>query len=676
MQYLVKANDEWVHEIILPDDQALQPYVGTWVAMLSDSPFGLKPVSLIRNWNAALLVNYKGLALQCAELAHNLIAYVSQHPDNVLDYPKDLYAEMHSIPGLPILYDLLKIRNGEDRDKGFAYIYSFLTLGKKTVYGGTPDLEILALRKWISVEEKLQRLLLPDYVRDLRTILCDLLASSNGTERLDFNYRELLMPHHGNGAVAEKGCTTRFLKDRASTFTKGVVQLLSCEMEKLGKSVLDCLPTRLVITFTEVTKGVWKCIPKNIKSMRTITMEPAGNMMLQQGVLGALERVLSQSWARRFVQLKDQTHNQDAAREGSLSGHLDTIDLSNASDSVSFELVRRVFPASVWKWLYLTRSQVTKLPDGAEYRPAKFAPMGSAVCFPIQTMVYLSVVVLCYHRYLYGDDTPVTTDVLYGEAPLRTGRRNSVRELLRHINTGPEHTISNLATIRVYGDDIICDSRVTEKVIEMLTTLGFEVNTEKSFTGDTYFRESCGGHYLNGIDVTPYSFKPDATKTVFDGKLLVSLTDAANRALDLGLESVRAFLIEYASLRSHKGLGFNKKRRTLLFEETRGFRGEKPEWLEYEYRISPQSREAYGHTLETDPAVQRGLQVRAVVPLVRVVQGIRDENYAYLQWQSSRLSSLVGWWLHLPNGRETAGFDPDDHISSLPYRWVNVDGML
>jgi hypothetical protein len=55
----------------------------------------------------------------------------------------------------------------------------------------------------------------------------------------------------------------------------------------------------------------------------------------------------------------------------------------------------------------------------------------------------------------------------------------------------------------VYGDDIIVPQLIVQEVISTLEEFGFTINKEKSFVDGRFF-ESCGGHYFDGVDVTPY----------------------------------------------------------------------------------------------------------------------------------------------------------------------------
>jgi hypothetical protein len=58
-------------------------------------------------------------------------------------------------------------------------------------------------------------------------------------------------------------------------------------------------------------------------------------------------------------------------------------------------------------------------------------------------------------------------------------------------------------TVNTYGDDIICPKYSSTLTIKLLKICGFETNEKKSFT-EGPFRESCGGHFFNGIDISPF----------------------------------------------------------------------------------------------------------------------------------------------------------------------------
>lgn len=211
-------------------------------------------------------------------------------------------------------------------------------------------------------------------------------------------------------------------------------------------------------------------VPKSLGSYRTISMEPASIMWHQKGVRNALMKLLK---VRRHVLLRRfqpefQQPNRDLAFEGSIDGSFATIDLSSASDTVSWNLVKMWFGnTSLYPWLLWTRSTSTLLPNGEVIKLKKFAPMGSDLCFPIETIIFAAIVESAIREC--GDD-PISS------------------------------------RYRVYGDDIVVEQKYAPSIIARLIQNGFLPNQEKTFIGAQprgFFRESCGGFYFNGADITP-----------------------------------------------------------------------------------------------------------------------------------------------------------------------------
>jgi hypothetical protein len=72
------------------------------------------------------------------------------------------------------------------------------------------------------------------------------------------------------------------------------------------------------------------------------------------------------------------------------------------------------------------------------------------------------------------------------------------KEILRAIRKG-------VPLFVVYGDDIICHYSISEALLQLLKLLGFTPNSKKSFTTkDFLYRESCGGEYYKGLDMSPF----------------------------------------------------------------------------------------------------------------------------------------------------------------------------
>jgi hypothetical protein len=169
---------------------------------------------------------------------------------------------------------------------------------------------------------------------------------------------------------------------------------------------------------------------------------------------------------------ESQVPNQELALSGSLPyGESATLDLSDASDLVSNRLVEwmlRDFPF-LNEAVQATRSETANVLDGTIVL-SKFASMGSALCFPIESMVFTTIAFLGL-RDAYPRVRP--------EALLRVFQ----------------------GKVRIYGDDIIVPVRAAQSVVRNLEAYGLKVNRSKSFwTG--MFRESCGKDYFAGVDVT------------------------------------------------------------------------------------------------------------------------------------------------------------------------------
>jgi len=213
-------------------------------------------------------------------------------------------------------------------------------------------------------------------------------------------------------------------------------------------------------------------VPKTLKTPRTISIEPSYMMLRQQAVLHPLVKYLESGGYN--VRFTDQTVNNGLALTASVDGALSTIDLSDASDRVSNDLVKEIFGRVCPTFLMMiqdARTPIAVLPNGTYLTLKKYASMGSGLCFPIESMVFLTLVLSGMHRSR-------------GILP----SRRSIRELT--------------AKLAIYGDDIIVPTSDSSHVIDELEAFELKVNHEKSFTTGL-FRESCGGDYWNGHNVTP-----------------------------------------------------------------------------------------------------------------------------------------------------------------------------
>ena len=116
-------------------------------------------------------------------------------------------------------------------------------------------------------------------------------------------------------------------------------------------------------------------------------MEPLLNGFVQKGTDLEMRRLLR----KVGIDLSDQSHNQRLAKRGSEGGFNPycTIDLSAASDSLSYEVVKSFLPAEWFEYLCDIRAPRFLL-AGADHteRYEKFCSMGNGFCFPLQTLLF------------------------------------------------------------------------------------------------------------------------------------------------------------------------------------------------------------------------------------------------------------------------------------------------
>jgi hypothetical protein len=322
--------------------------------------------------------------------------------------------------------------------------------------------------------------LLKDFARVSRILFGDVLST------LDRKIAEgELVPKHGPGAVAEKlrgnakfdlNVWPERLEAQFSYGEWGIpnpryhYRIDRVQFPPEGQE----LPSRMVL------------VPKTMKTPRPIAAEPSALQWMQQALARELVALLETDSLIGTTPSGDgmvgfyyQTPNQELAREGSITGSLATLDLSEASDRVSLGQIQTLLSCAPWTSdaCMAVRSLRVQLPfDGREIRLRKFASMGSALCFPMEAMAFLAAVFLGIERKLIAE--------------------GQVQHLTRR-------TVKRFrGSVRIYGDDIIIPVDCVSAVSEVFQEFGWKINSGKSFwTGK--FRESCGGDFYDGVDVTP-----------------------------------------------------------------------------------------------------------------------------------------------------------------------------
>jgi len=354
-----------------------------------------------------------------------------------------------------------------------------------------------------------------------------------------------LIPSHGPGATADglKG-------NRKFSHTSWPMRL-----DKVFHSVDFLLPNasyyeRLAdVDFLEPDAEIPVkviSVPKTQKTPRIIAMEPTAMQYAQQSV----RRLIYESVERDYllnalIGFTDQEPNQLLAQEGSLTGNLATLDLSEASDRVSFEHVRDLLTLTPHLFEVVDACRSRKaLVDGHGVIPlAKYASMGSALSFPIEAMVFISIIFIGVENAL---NRPLT--------------RKDVQSLV--------------GRVRVFGDDIIVPVDIVPDVIDALESFGMKVNRTKSFwTGK--FRESCGKEYYNGHDVSIVKVRQVPPTSQQDATEVISWVSLRNQMYFSGLWKTTEWLDSFLSgilkdfpvvlesspvLGRHSFLGYNAQR--------------------------------------------------------------------------------------------------------------------
>jgi len=488
-----------------------------WVSLLADSPVdhSLKPKRVYSRFLRSFLKDPIQLIKSFASLYDRLTTSVTlSNGDISID---EFIEEFKDTPIFKEYHEFYKTRD----PLIFKYISSFLLFGKKYYYEDDTFNET-AFRGWLEVEDRLRTTEFTDrYLDDIREIITWMLRYFDDTS---------FLPKHGPGAVAEASAKRSYsLKN--DTLTQNLIAPEFsdiCEWDVFHPHILTMLTSGSDMANDKISR--LKFVPKDIGKSRSICMEPVAYQWLQQGVRLWVEDALRQSMGKH-IPLTDQNVNREMARFGSRTARVDTIDLSSASDSVHSALVGRVFPEYVLRYLFDTRTTRTLAHDGTVIEMQKFAPMGSALCFPIQSIIYAAVVIHSSLSWHFGQNAGSFLNI-----------DRSTMDRYYHDTYG----LKKLASFSIFGDDIICDSRITSAVIDNLSRLGFSVNTGKSFTGSSAFRESCGGYYLNGVDVTPLRAKLGKIDSTIPVRTLASVIDLANRAYEFGYLTLRRQLIRTA----------------------------------------------------------------------------------------------------------------------------------
>lgn len=320
-----------------------------------------------------------------------------------------------------------------------------------------------------------------------------------------FDHRHVV-GKHGPGSVSDLARGGD--KYLFPTWSKLLDSVFPFEYHVLHSGDLDPTLLSRLAERPDIARARLSDVPKTMKGPRLITIEPTANQFIQGGLMRWM-RCNMHPILGRVYHYDSQEPSRLGALRASKSGTHVTVDLSAASDRLSCWTVERcIRNPGLLMALNACRTSYVSL-EKYDCAPLenlrKFAGMGSATTFPVQSFIYACICLAATCRAM--------------------GEGVSNRTLLKASQE-----------VRVFGDDIIVPNDAMEPLAEILELLQLKVNVGKTHTGGKY-RESCGMDAYDGCQVTPLymsSLKPDFRQP----QSLSSWIDVCNNAWSMGLWSL------------------------------------------------------------------------------------------------------------------------------------------
>lgn len=286
-----------------------------------------------------------------------------------------------------------------------------------------------------------------------------------------------------------------FIYDRMYFFPK---TWESCAWKPLKPSGEVKRPFDVGFNCFDPYEATLSCVPKSYKAYRPVAPESVWRQAHLQAVKSAMERCIAESpWAEQ-LEVKDQDLNREAAREGSVSGHYATIDLSSASDRIPRVFIQYLFPKDVVdaSMKYLARYFTA---NGKRYKMWMWSTAGASITW------------ITEHVFFFLLALQVTKELAAWQVPF-------------------------LRKPRTFGDDLIIDTRAFDLMHNILTRFNGKLSENKSYWSEAGgYRESCGAEYFKGEDTSSVYFPRQVIKQDAEGiaclcALQHRLWDASPRA--------------------------------------------------------------------------------------------------------------------------------------------------
>ncbi|DAD52544.1 TPA_asm: RNA-directed RNA polymerase [ssRNA phage SRR6254353_2] len=322
-----------------------------------------------------------------------------------------------------------------------------------------------------------------------------------------------LVPKHGPGAVVDKRRGNAKFGNR--NWTRRLERAMPADNYVFCNSEAWLTGHESLTFMSKAQEPPVKVIfvPKTLKTPRVIAIEPTHMQYTQQALMRALVHgIEADPLLGGSIHFTDSSVNGSLAREGSITRQVATLDLSEASDRVHAALVSDLFGSSpiLRQAVFACRSPRAELPSGKVISLKKFSSMGSALCFPVESMVFYTI---CLMAGIVVTGSPVT--------------KRCIEELS--------------SKITVFGDDLVVPSAWRYACQDMLESVGLRVNHSKSFSNG-YFRESCGVDAYKGHLVTPVYVRASMPKAKHDTEEILSTVATANLFYLKGYWKTAAFM--------------------------------------------------------------------------------------------------------------------------------------
>ena len=219
----------------------------------------------------------------------------------------------------------------------------------------------------------------------------------------------------------------------------------------------------------------WVKIPENIQDGSYVLFNSVGKTALIDRPIGFHEPIqlavqcgigdYHVSALRRIginMSTAQDTHRELAQIYSMFPGTLGTLDQSNASQNILRRLVEFLYPKALFDLMDAVTPRVLRI-NGTDYSLEMMSAQGNGYNSGMQTVVYYALI--------------------------------SAIAFVKKVST----------KVYQFGDDSIFNAELFSSVITVLTTLGFEVNQEKSFS--RHVLESCGMDSDDGTNIRPFYVK-------------------------------------------------------------------------------------------------------------------------------------------------------------------------